>query len=271
MGKKTYIAIVLDRSGSMKSCRDATLLGVNKQISTIRKDAKEPGNETFVSYYTFNAQVEPKYKCRPVNFLDDIAEYEIGGNTAIYDAMGTAITDFDRETDVSSADNSYLIVFVSDGKEYPVGCSKKFTARQIAKMVKDKQDTGRWTFTYMGANQDLGKLQAELGLYRGNIANYASDMKGAAVAWENNSRQLGNYLKLRKRGTTALKSFHTNDEGAIADYTKVDMNAIARDFDHTKLILEKAKPGETADLDTILKLRPEKDELPKSIFQRTQG
>lgn len=271
MGLKTFVAIVLDRSGSMKPCYDATLAGVNKQITTIRKDAEEPGVETFVSFYTFNSKVHPQYKCRSVNFLEDLTErdYVIGGNTAIYDAMGTVVTDFQSETDHNNKDNSYLIIFVSDGKEYPAGCSQKFNARQVAKMLRECQDTGRWTVTYLGANQDLSKLAKELNIPVGNIANYSSDMKGTGAAMAFTSGKLDNYLKLRKRGVSSLKSFHSND-GGMADYTKVDMNSVPDNFDYKSVQLERAKPGETiADIDAVMNMNAaiEKQRLPKSIFR----
>jgi hypothetical protein len=43
--------------------------------------------------------------------------------------------------------------------------------------VKELQDSG-WTFTYIGANQDLTQVAAELGIHQGNILGYTSDVAG---------------------------------------------------------------------------------------------
>ncbi len=238
MGKKTHIAFILDRSGSMHACRSATLTGLNEQISKIRKEAEDPNVETLVSFYTFNRYVEPKYKCRSVNFLEDVEEkdYVTQGDTALYDAVGQAILDLKADTDWNNPDNAYLFVIVTDGEER---CSRFWNANSLAKLISECQDSGRWTFTYLGANQDLSKVANLLKIPKGNIANYASNNEGSKMAWSNNTKQLDTYLKLRKRGITQVKSFHSNTD-EIVDYTKVDLNNVSN-FDHTKLSLEKAE------------------------------
>jgi hypothetical protein len=255
--QKTYIVIALDRSYSMRHAKEATLRGLNEQIAKIRKDAEEPGPETFVSFYTFNRTVTPVYKLKSVNFLNDIKpdEYIPDGGTALYDGIGVPILDIVRETEVDNPDNSYLFIGVSDGIEDPVGCSQRFNRQSLAKLITGFKDQNpcRWTFTYLGANQDLGKVQ-DMGFGAGNVANYSANLKGSEVAWAHTNRNLDNYLKLRKRGVTALKSFHSN-AGGIADYSKLDMNSIPSDFDYSQLILEKADPAKVVDIDAVMRQR----------------
>lgn len=207
--KRTYIAIVLDRSGSMKDSRNATLQGVNKQAEKIRKEASGDNGdvETFVSFYTFNAKVEPRFKLTNVNFLEDIEEedYVCVGNTAMYDAVGQAVSDL-METDYHNKNNSYLVIVVSDGQENK---SQKWTRKELATLIKGRQDEGNWTFTYLGANQDLSKVAEMLNIPKGNVAAYKSDMKGTETAWATNREQLGKFFKSRQ---------HTNSSHNVRDF-----------------------------------------------------
>lgn len=262
--KCTFIAIVLDKSGSMKTCRLATIKGLNEQFATIRQEAQEPDMNTFVSFYTFNSKVDAKYKCQSVNFLEDIKEedYITKGDTAMYDAVGQAIKDLEADT-VKYPDSSYLVITVTDGEER---CSQNFTKHQIAQLIKEKQDTGKWTFAYLGANQNLVYLAKGLNIPQGNVANYKSDNKGSETAWKYSNTQLNNFLKLRKRGTAQLKSFYSNN-GNITDCETLELAAPVAEFDYKSLNLEAAKPNENSDLDSILGIKPEGNSI-KSCFRK---
>lgn len=241
MGLRTYIAICIDRSGSMRHSYAATLRGVNEQIAVIRKDAATPGMETYISLYFFNHNVEPQYKLRSVNLLEDVTEkeYVVDGDTAMYDCMGQAITDLRRETEITDPNNSYLVIMVSDGKER---CSKRFTQDGIGALIKECNETKQWTFSYLGANQNLGKVAQVLNITRGNMANYSADMKGSAVAWSNTNKKLGSFLKSRREGVKSTTSFHGDNDNSIADYTKIDINSVPDAFDYKSINLEQISP-----------------------------
>lgn len=266
MGLRTYIAICIDRSGSMRKSYAATLQGVNEQIAVIRKDAATPGMETYISLYFFNHNVEPQYKLRSVNLLEDVTEkdYIVDGDTAMFDCMGQAITDLRRETEITDPNNSYLVVMVSDGKER---CSKRFTQDGVGALIKECTDSKQWTFSYLGANQNLGAVSKVLNISRGNMANYSADMKGSATAWKETNKKLGSFLKARRTGVQSTANFHSEND-SISDYTKVDMTAVPDSFDYKSVNLEMAKPEDLAvDLDKLLKIKDDGYDLnkPKSF------
>lgn len=218
MSERMYIAIVLDRSGSMKYSRSATIGGFNQQANKIRKEAQDSGIETYVSFYTFNQNVEPHYVNNSINFLQDMTdeEYVCVGDTAMFDAVGQAITDFKRNTNANDKGNSYVVLVVSDGRENK---SKKWTREALAEEIKACQDSGLWTFTYLGANQDLSKVAAGLNIPKGNVAAYVADNAGTKSAWHSNSRNISKIFKAKAGGQSQLNTFY-NDKQEITDVAK---------------------------------------------------
>lgn len=228
----TRICFILDRSGSMKHIKEAIIKGFNKQANAIRKDAEINNGavETYISLYTFNHNVEPRYSDMSVNFLEDLTEatYEIGGDTAMYDAVGTAIEDLKRTSDPKNEDVSYIVIIVSDGAER---CSKTYTGEQVAAKIQECQDTKRWTFTYIGANQDLSQVAKKLNIPLGNVANYSADLKNTAVAMEGTTANLRKFLRARASGQTASMSFHSDGKKGITDYSKMKMSDVKEDME----------------------------------------
>jgi hypothetical protein len=215
----------------MNKIRPSVIKGVNKHIEAIRQDAEVNNGkvDTYVSLYTFNSKTTQKLSNASVNFLENVTEenYQPEGDTAMFDAVGVAIDDYDKTTDTKSEDNSYLVIVVSDGQEWPYNCSKTYTRHSLSKKIKDKQETGRWTFVYLGANQDLGQLAKDLNIPVGNFANYSADHKNSAVALEASTNNLKKYLKCRAGGQKAMTNFHSDDK--IMDYSKLQMSDVKED------------------------------------------
>jgi len=178
LNKRLLVGIVLDRSSSMNSIKKETIGGTNEQFSALR-DSDDAAN-THVAFFSFNEKVTPVFKnddgtpkLVPCSDLEDIsaADYFPSGMTAMYDAVGDAIDFFVAEA--KKADD-VLIVVISDGAENK---SKRFTSEQISGQVKELQDSG-WNFTYIGANQDLSLVQAQLGFHEGNMMAFDSSSAG---------------------------------------------------------------------------------------------
>ena len=57
--------------------------------------------------------------------------------------------------------------------------SRQQTKETIRALIEAKEATGRWTFTYLGANQDAWVEASKMGMAVGNVAGYAvADMVG---------------------------------------------------------------------------------------------
>lgn len=208
---KTYVAIVLDRSGSMKTVKSETVKGYNQQVKTLIEDSKKPDRgQTFASLITFSTLVNENFFNVPIAELGEMAEsdYVPVGWTAMYDGVGHAIERLCKETDCNDEFNSYLIVIISDGEENQ---STKWTANQLAEKIKELQNTNRWTFVYIGSNQDLSVVRETLNFTDANMMDYESTGEGTQVAFAANATQMGKWLDGKARATQNRKAYSSKD------------------------------------------------------------
>jgi hypothetical protein len=210
--KQTYIALVIDRSGSMSSVRDAAYGGINEQLNAIRMNATK-GGKTFVTYIQFDNEIEKVYDQVPADTVKDIMyhQYEPRGSTSMLDAVGVAIDSFKNVTDTS--DTAYLLIVISDGEE---NSSQKETYASLAEKIKKLESTNKWTFTYMISNQDLSVVTDKLGASSGNVSAWTSTPTGTNQAFAISSNSSIKYMSNRASGTTSSKGFYNeNDKDAI--------------------------------------------------------
>lgn len=178
--KRLLVGIVLDRSSSMGAIKDVTISGTNEQFSALR-DSDDAAN-TFVAFSTFNDKVTPvfhdgtpekKPTLVPVTSLNDLteADYRPSGMTAMFDGVNDMIDFLSAE---ATHVDDILVVVISDGEEN----ASQTTSDKLASKVKELQDAG-WNFTYIGANQDLAQIQAQLGFHAGNMMTFNANVAGA--------------------------------------------------------------------------------------------
>jgi uncharacterized protein YegL len=162
--KRVIAAIVLDASGSMDRVKSATISGVNEWIEDQRRSTETLMDAVLVQ---FNSQVRSNLAIVPVASLPLLSPitYAPQGNTALLDAVGTAI----RQLDSYDAD-AYLVYIVTDGEE---NASREFTQAQIRTMVTEREARGTWSFVFLGANIDAWLSASALGMQRGNVAQYS--------------------------------------------------------------------------------------------------
>lgn len=172
-----HLAIVLDRSGSMEECRDATIDGFNEYVGSIRKRVEREELHARVTLVTFNHDVRFHFVDAPLARQRRLSRrtYVPDGSTAMLDAMGETLRLLENDPR-----DAYLVCLVSDGYE---NASTRYTYAQISELIGQHRAGGSWTFTYLGSNVDLADVSHELSIPRGNTALYTSSPEGTARAW----------------------------------------------------------------------------------------
>lgn len=185
---KVFNVIILDKSGSMESIRQAAIDGFNETLAGIKKAQDKFGKtqEHFVSLLTF-CDCEKKYVFDKVPVGDarklTMADYEPCCCTPLYDAMGFTLTSMRNH--VRKIDDAVVVVtIITDGLE---NASKEFTGSAVKQLVKELKGEG-WTFTYMGANQDSVEVAMSLSIR--NSRNFAATAAGtrATMAKDTSTR-----------------------------------------------------------------------------------
>ena len=170
--QKIYNLIILDASGSMSAIYNQALSGVNETIATIRMAQEQhPDLEQYLTLASFSAGenfLNRIYSAKPIAEVRDITreDYPLLGCTALYDAMGTTISELQQKL---SHDDRVLVTIITDGYE---NASRTWSGSQIMSLVEELRQMG-WTFTYIGADQDVEKVAGGIGVR--NCLRFSAD------------------------------------------------------------------------------------------------
>ncbi|MBE6025492.1 MAG: VWA domain-containing protein [Clostridiales bacterium] len=178
----TEMVFILDRSGSMGGLEKDTIGGYN---SLIEKQKKEEG-EALVSTVLFDHEQEVLLDREPLDKVKNMTEdeYYVRGCTALLDAIGGAIHHignihkYAREEDVPE---KTIFVITTDGLE---NASKRYSYRDIKKMIKRQEEKYGWEFLFLGANIDVAKESDRLGIRQDRAVRYVNDSEGIELNYE---------------------------------------------------------------------------------------
>jgi uncharacterized protein YegL len=171
----TEIAVILDESGSMTSCRESTIKGFNEFLNT-QKMVKGNANLTLVKFSDYYKVVYDSVPLEKVSELN-IENYTPSNSTALLDAVGKTINLIDNKASnrlLEEEEPRVIMLILTDGEE---NASIEFTKDKINKMVNDHK--GKWEFIFIGA--DINAWGQDIGIYS-NVSINKADMEQSFVA-----------------------------------------------------------------------------------------
>lgn len=203
--KLTLVGIVLDKSGSMLSIKKQAIDGFNEQLDEL-KDRVTDTHVIKVTTTLFGSTIEKQTSLKDAEDVLPMTakSYRPSGMTAMYDAVGETIRALQEYHVPVGTNVAYLLVIVSDGME---NYSKEYNSSSIRQLVTQCQDTGKWTFVYIGANQDLSKVSESLNIPILNTMSFEANPHGYRIASAENVSALSSYLDGRKAGVTRNTDF----------------------------------------------------------------
>ncbi len=168
----TLVAVILDESGSMTSCWDATISGFNEFVAG-QKAATNAG-AAYLSLIKFDApHIKTVFVDRPINEVPalDKKNYCPNGGTNLLDAIGYTINQVNNTLANRKREErpGVIIVITTDGEE---NSSHNFNNSQIKAMVKAAEKSD-WSFIFMGANIDSFSVGSAFGMNVNNTVNYS--------------------------------------------------------------------------------------------------
>lgn len=131
---------------------------------------------------SFNSSETKKiYDCEPAAGVKELAaeDYNPTSCTPLYDAMGFSITELKKKLE---KEDKVLVTVITDGYE---NASKEYDGKAIEKLVDKLQNEG-WVFSYIGANQDAGKVGHSIGIR--NCLDFSSTEDGTAIMFAKEKR-----------------------------------------------------------------------------------
>ena len=210
--KKTIYHFVVDQSGSMSGSEGPTIEGFNSQLKTLQELKKESqDNEYIVSVTYFEDEVMDIVKFAAIEEIQLLSRenYRPGGMTALLDGIGKSIEAIRRKYDQEIREDlaSVVIVILTDGGE---NASKFYTQNLIAETIKELDATGKWTFSFLGADLDAVSASDNLNIRRENIISFNKENYSGIM--DQMSSSIRNYESMKSAGNMKSNLFDDIDE-----------------------------------------------------------
>lgn len=173
---RLYVHVLLDRSGSMESCRDKTIGAFNEYVGSLSHQSQAG---TRLSLTTFDSEstdlVFDTLRITEVSKLTREA-FVPRGSTPLFDAVGAVVAKIDKVTLLGG--ERVALAILTDGME---NASRELTADAVKKLLIDRQERCNWLVQYLGANQNAWEAGAQIGVAQGQALDFAIGSVGVAM------------------------------------------------------------------------------------------
>ena len=182
MNNVTELVFILDRSGSMAGLESDTIGGFNAMLE---KQKKEPGTAyvSTVLFNNFGCVLHDRLEVQKVPPMTD-ADYQVGGCTALVDAIGDAIHhigNIHKYAHREDMPEKTMFIITTDGYE---NASRRYNYETVRRMIERQKEKYGWEFLFLGANIDAAKEAARFGIDADRAVNYKCDEAGTALNYE---------------------------------------------------------------------------------------
>lgn len=173
-----YAHILLDRSGSMESCRDTTIDAFNEYVMGLRRSDDVDAR---ISLTIFDSQsIDALQHAEPAKSFMELSRqnYIPRASTPLLDAIGHAVAETDK---VQLRDTEKVaLVILTDGLE---NASKEHTIDSIRKLLTDRQDNKGWLVVFLGADVDAFAEAQAIGIGVDKFMRLKKAKLGAAMKY----------------------------------------------------------------------------------------
>jgi hypothetical protein len=156
---KTLIAALLDRSGSMETCKEATEDGWRELINEQRSHPEY----CEVTLAQFDTEYEVLY---PPTVIAAVPEFVVvpRGRTALLDSAGVFITEVGERLAALPSDQrpgQVICLIMTDGME---NASRRWTWDAVKKLITEQREVYGWEFIFLGADIDAVEIGERMGM-----------------------------------------------------------------------------------------------------------
>ena len=188
----TELVFILDKSGSMGGLEDDTIGGYNALLAKQR----EVEGLCLVTTVLFDHGYEVLHERLELSHVQPLTrrEYQVGGSTALLDAMGRTIQKMAAGQGEDDA-RKVMCVIITDGQE---NSSREFSARRVRALVEERRENHGWEFIFLGANMDAIETAARYGIEADRAQSFHADPQGIALNFAVMSETVAAYRRTGK-------------------------------------------------------------------------
>lgn len=198
--KKAIYHFIVDKSGSMSGLEEQVVTGFNMQLSKMKELAQTYKEQEYVASVTyFDEKVQEIIKFESIDKVNPlhISNYVPDGMTALLDAVGGAIdkTIETYNSELRAKEVNVVFIILTDGDE---NSSQYYTHNLVSSKIKKLEETGDWTFTFIGADFDAREVSQKLNIKRENVVSLSKAFFSREMAYISDS--MGEYEQARVSG-----------------------------------------------------------------------
>ena len=195
--RKTIYHLIVDKSGSMIDCIDSTINGFNEQVSRIKqKELAFEQEQITMGLTTFNTYVDHHYfQSQPSTIqLLNHQTYQPDGSTALLDAIGDTISQISIQIQNSQIPTTLVVVILTDGHE---NSSRFYNLVKIRNMISSLEESGNWTFSFIGATLDAVDVAEQMAIKKQNSFSFEKNEMNNSV-WNKLDKSMSRYFENKK-------------------------------------------------------------------------
>ncbi len=175
----TELVFILYKSGSMGGLETDTIGGYN---SMLKKQQAIEG-ECHITTVLFDHNYELLHDRIDIEAVSPITEkeYQVGGATALLDAIGRTIHKIGNAQKHTAEDyraEKVMFVIITDGEE---NASREYSAEKIKAQIEQQKTKDGWEFIFLGANIDAVEAAGRFGIAPDRAVDYLADSEGTKL------------------------------------------------------------------------------------------
>lgn len=187
----TELVFILDKSGSMGGLETDTIGGYNAMLAK----QQEVEGECHITTVLFDNNYELLHDRIDIKAVSPISEkeYQVGGSTALLDAIGRTIHKIGNAQKHTADDyraEKVMFVIITDGEE---NSSREYSAEKIKAQIERQKEKYGWEFVFLGANIDAIETAGRFGISADRAQNYHSDSEGIELNFRVMSEVVAEY------------------------------------------------------------------------------
>ncbi len=175
----TELVFILDKSGSMGGLEADTIGGYNAML----EKQKAVEGECHLTTVLFDNNYELLHDRIDIKAVSQITEkeYQVGGSTALLDAIGRTISKIGNAQKHTADDyraEKVMFIIITDGEE---NSSREYSAQRIRQTIERQKTRYGWEFVFLGANIDAVEAAGRFGISSDRAQNYHADSEGVEL------------------------------------------------------------------------------------------
>lgn len=151
--------------------------------NTMLKKQQTVNGECHITTVLFDNNYELLHDRIDIKAVSPISEkeYQVGGSTALLDAIGRTIHKIGNVQEHTANDyraENVMFVIITDGEE---NSSREYSADKIKAQIESYKKKYGWEFIFLGANIDAVETAGRFGISADRAQNYHPDSKGVEL------------------------------------------------------------------------------------------